>query len=402
MTLKVFQIDFNDIAKDFFLRSDFDYFEIKNNLKLDEVEKLKKYILFIETGKPITPEDYSVDETDNVHITVRNIVDGSFIENNLIYINDDKAIEFEKNRIQKNDIVIAISSNCGFSFYYDGNDKRNLTLSHYLARFRVDESFINPLFLNYYINSKMIKQYFRSVETGKTLKNLSKYYIKELPILIPDKNKQDSLLSEIEPIEKKIKELKANILPTQVIINKILGTQFDFDLNEIYKIEKNKIFYISDLLTYRNLNLRSSVRWHKIIPIQNEIYKNITCVKKLGRFINSTQNGWSPNCKENDTLYNVFNVSSISQNGVINYEELKSTDETKSNIEEYFATEGDFFVSRGNTVDLVALASVVENIEEDKSIIFSDLFIKVNFDENHINKKYMAYIFNSNNRKTLF
>jgi len=241
MGLNSFTIDFEELSKDFFIRADFDYFEIKNKLNLEKVIKLKKYLTFLETGKPITPDDYR-QESDNVHIVVRNIVDGKFEENSLIYISDDKAEELKDYRLKKDDIVIAISSNCGFSFYYDGNDKRNLTLSHYLARFRVNKDFINPIFLNYYINSNSLKQYFRSVEAGKSLKNLSKYYIKEMPVLVPEKPKQDNIVKQLEPVEKKIKELKALIKDEHEIINNIFIRELGFDLEKFIELKREKFF----------------------------------------------------------------------------------------------------------------------------------------------------------------
>ena len=288
MGLKVFRTEFEGISKDFFLRSDVDYFEIKNKLNIDNCDKLKKYITFLETGKPIEPADYE-EESENVHITVRNIVDGAFEDSSLIYINDEKAEELKNYRLQKNDFVIAISSNCGFSFYYDGRDTRNLTLSHYLARFRVNESLVNPLFLNYYTNSKTIKQYFRSVETGKTLKNLSKYYIKKMPALIPNKLTQDQIVIQIEPIEQKIKELKNQIQPEQTIINKVFAREFGFEENlynelgkgmtagtQIAENRKLRVFETDFSEFSKNKIVRFSCRFHnpptkKLMNVLNSI-----------------------------------------------------------------------------------------------------------------------------------
>lgn len=148
-------------------------------------------------------------------------------------------------------------------------------------------------------------------------------------------------------------------------------------------------------MAFRNPNLRNSARWHKIAPIQEAMYANITCIKKLGDYIASTKNGWSPSCRESDSLNLVFGVSCISKNGVINYDDIKISDQTRTNIETYFAQENDFFVGRGNTTDLVALASVVEELPDEKNIIFPDLFIRIDFDEKIISKKYLAYLFNS-------
>ncbi|HCY18350.1 MAG TPA: hypothetical protein DHU69_00995 [Deltaproteobacteria bacterium] len=118
-------------------------------------------------------------------------------------------------------------------------------------------------------------------------------------------------------------------------------------------------------------------------------------MKKLGKYIISTQNGWSPSCKESDLSNFVFGVNSISVNSVINYEDMKVSDEIRKDIENYFSKEGDLFVSRGNTVDLVALASVVKNMPDEKDIIFPDLFIRIDVNEKELNKVYLAYLFNS-------
>lgn len=88
-------------------------------------------------------------------------------------------------------------------------------------------------------------------------------------------------------------------------------------------------------------------------------------------------------------------MNCISKNGIVNYDDMKVSDQIRENIDSYFAKNGDLFVSRGNTVDLVALASVVEDMPDDKDIIFPDLFIRLDVDDNYLDKKYLAYLFNS-------
>lgn len=274
MGLKVLAIDLGGINKDYFLRSDFDYFEIKASLNIDNSKKLKSYLTFIESGKPISIDDYQ-DESDNIHIVVRNIVDGKFEDKSPIYITDEKAEELKAFRLVKDDIVMAISSNCGLSFYYNGKDDRNLTLSHYLVRFRVNQELINPIYLNYYINSRLLKRYFRSVETGKTLKNLSKYYIKEMPVIIPEKHKQDEIISQIEPIEKNINELKSRLIPITEVINKVFSKEFGFDENLYNELGKGmtagtqsaqaktlKVFEVDFDELPKNKVVRFSTRYH--------------------------------------------------------------------------------------------------------------------------------------------
>jgi type I restriction enzyme S subunit len=206
---------------------------------------------------------------------------------------------------------------------------------------------------------------------------------------------QDKIVAQIEPLEQKIKQLKSQIKGPQEVINKVFTKVFDIDLEHVFEEEQKKQFFVSSSFAFRNHNLRSSVRWHKIVPIQKAMYKNTRGIMKLGDYILSTKNGWSPSCKESDTLNMVFGVNCISKRGIVSYEDIKLSDESRTNIESYFAKNGDLFVSRGNTVDLVALAAVVEAIPDDKDFIFPDLFIRLDVDENHLDKKYLAYLFNS-------
>ena len=137
-----------------------------------------------------------------------------------------------------------------------------------------------------------------------------------------------------------------------------------------------------------------SLESHFDFVIQNELYKNIDCIKILGQYITKTNNGWSPLSVEDGEGLPILGQESFSFDGALKITPSKYTEETKKNISEFFINQGDFFVSRGNTVDLVALACVVEEgIMED--IIYPDLYVKIVFDETVINKKYLALLFNS-------
>jgi type I restriction enzyme S subunit len=84
----------------------------------------------------------------------------------------------------------------------------------------------------------------------------------------------------------------------------------------------------------------------------------------------------------------------IQKDGKISLNASKFTTKTKSNIKKFYVKQNDFFVSRGNTVELVALASVVTD-EVEENILYPDLYIRVDFDKKFVNKQYMAFLFNS-------
>ena len=150
------------------------------------------------------------------------------------------------------------------------------------------------------------------------------------------KANENQIVAQIESIENKVKKLKDQITKPQEIINKVFAREFGFNIERVNKAEQQKYLFVSNDITYRNLNLRTSVRWNKIIPIQKILYENNPYIKKLGKYITSTKNGWSPTCRETDTEHYVFGLNSISKNSTINYNDLKISNEQKYNIEEYY------------------------------------------------------------------
>ncbi|MBB6497790.1 hypothetical protein [Methanococcus maripaludis] len=271
------ETNLQNLSEDAFLRIDVDYINIKKEFTQNKVfNKFKEFMTFLETGKSITKADYAEGESEYAHVVVRNIKNGEYFEENMVYLNDEKGEELEEYRLNKGDIVIAISSNVGASFYYAGESELNLTLSHYLTRCRVNKNYIDPRFFVYYLNSGLIKKYFRAVETGKTQKNLSKYYIKNLPILFnPDISVQKEIMNQIIPIENEIKELKILLKDPLEAINTVFAREFNYDPELWKKFGKGmtvltqkcesvglKTFNL-DFINLENSNiLRFSTRYH--------------------------------------------------------------------------------------------------------------------------------------------
>jgi type I restriction enzyme S subunit len=113
-------------------------------------------------------------------------------------------------------------------------------------------------------------------------------------------------------------------------------------------------------------------------------------VKPLGKAVLETKNGWSPKCEGGETP--VLALSCLKR-GYIDLAEIKYTSETRKDIERFYVKQGDFFYSRGNTIELVALAGIAEEVN--RNVVFSDLLTRVEFNESLIKKKYAIALFNS-------
>jgi len=217
-----------------------------------------------------------------------------------------------------------------------------------------------------------------------------------LKIQIPniDLTTQNKAINQIEPIEQEIQKLKSQKKEHLEIINDVFSEEFKINLEEIKKLDHTKQFSLKlHCISLKNDLLRTSFKWHKLEIIQFYMYKNINCIQKLSQYILNTNNGWSPQSNDIDDGTPILGQEHILKNGKISLEASKFTKITRSNIEKFYVKQNDFFVSRGNTLDLVALAGVVKS-EVDKDILYPDLYIKIDID-NSINKEYMAYVFNS-------
>lgn len=258
---------------------------------------------------------------------------------------------------------------------------------------------INSELLHIAIRSKFITLLNAVSRQGKGYPTLKEDDIKA--IRFPKKfvdaltKNEDELIKKIQPIRTEISGLKLTQQTTLDILNQVFSAFYKINLSQVQEIDKTRILTIplSNVKNY-NSGLRGSLRWNKMQYIQNFIYSNVDCVETLGRYIKSTKNGWSPLSVEGGEGIPVLGQEHFSSNAKLKIDPSKFTEQTRNNIEDFFIKKGDFFVSRGNTVDLVALASIVgEEIEDD--IIYPDLYIKIEFDETNVNKEYLAFLFNS-------
>lgn len=208
------------------------------------------------------------------------------------------------------------------------------------------------------------------------------------------KERQDEVVDEIKIIEQEINDIKAKLKPYKNILDNILADEYSINWDEIRKLEGSRRFYFSlRSIAVNSVDLRNSYKWNKLEIMLDELYHANNYVALLGDFIIETNNGWSPSCDENPDGTAVLGINAIAD-GRIEFDNCKYTSQSINNMDKYYVHEGDFFVSRGNTVDLVALAGTV-TAEPERNTIYPDLMIKVKFDEQYIDPRYAAIIFNS-------
>lgn len=286
-----------------------------------------------------------------------------------------------------NSLIVSNAMTIGLAFIID----RDIYINQNVFWLNVDKDKYNIIFLKWYFNLFLRKSFEKIFS--------SKYYSKDeyARLLIPDISIeiQNKLVQDILDVEKKISNLRITEKSISEIINDVFAKYFNINIDELRTIENNKVLKKKvNTINLNNRNVRTSFRWNKVEQIQEYLYKNITCIKKLEKYIIETNNGWSPKSLEGGEGIPVLGQEHFSLEGKLTISPTKATEETKKNIENFFIKEGDLFVSRGNTVDLVALANIVEE-EISEGIIYPDLYIRIRLNEEIINKKYLALLFNS-------
>ncbi|MDI2586600.1 restriction endonuclease subunit S [Psychrobacillus sp. NEAU-3TGS] len=205
---------------------------------------------------------------------------------------------------------------------------------------------------------------------------------------------EETILADLEKVESEIGKLNSLRINKKEIVDKIFAQEFNLDIKSIFNVEsiKNLKVPISSI-TNVNKDLRYSFRWNKMKELQGFMYENIDCIERLGKYILSTNNGWSPESIVAGEGIPVLGQEHFDFGAYLDVHPTKATIKTRPDINKFFIKKGDFFISRGNTVGLVGLASIVHE-EINENIIYPDLYIKVQFSK-EILPKYIALVFNS-------
>ena len=227
MSLKQFITDFQNIGQQEFLRPNVGYryfFDVQKA----EVYPAKQSIVLKYVLKEIPAKKVSKGLLDDSEI----LVDIGNIErrfNNLINLEEVDEIGSDKTILQNGDIVIPKMQPQMGNIFLNLEHKRYIGSTE-LLEYSISKSY-SPLFLYYLITSKKFLFDLANLESGKTHRRVNPTDLLKIKIPLIPKSIQDQIVAQIEPIERKIKELKNKITPPQEIINKVFAREFKFDEN---------------------------------------------------------------------------------------------------------------------------------------------------------------------------
>lgn len=226
MPLKQFTIDFRELAIDPKAGLK-DYSPLyKTGVRLKNFLLNKSIQTDIKSGR--TPSRFNEDywNGENEFLTMADVNTLTFsINPECTDKITDLAIGEEKtlHRVKENALIISNAMTLGLSFLSD----RPIFINQNVFEVDLDETKVNKKFVLWYFNL-IVRPLFQTTYTSKYL---SKDELGRIKIPLISKDRQDQIVAQIEPIEKKIKELKSQITPAQEIINKVFAREFKFDEN---------------------------------------------------------------------------------------------------------------------------------------------------------------------------
>ncbi|MDN0069715.1 restriction endonuclease subunit S [Collinsella ihumii] len=117
-------------------------------------------------------------------------------------VSDPKASEY---MLQEGDIVFARTGNStGRNYYYDPRDGE-FAYAGFLIKFSLNPSLVNPRYIKYYAQSKPYWDWIASFNTGSTRGNINAKTYEALPIALPPRDVQDSIVAFCDSISNKMR-----------------------------------------------------------------------------------------------------------------------------------------------------------------------------------------------------
>jgi type I restriction enzyme S subunit len=266
------------------------------------------------------------------------------------------------------------------------------SFASYLIRIRLNGCY--PELFSWYLNSVFGRAWISSVvsqQVGQA--NVSGAKLKNLKIPLPPLNEQRRIVAKIEELKERTQRAKEALEAIPALLEQfrqsVLGAAFRGDLTADWREENPDVEPASVLLerTSHSLNLNFHKETNNINRDQ-QIIPNTWSWTPLKLVVKNIQAGKNFSCPEipvTEDKVGLVKISAVTW-GFFDEKETKTvTDESK--IEpSLFINEGDFLISRANTLELVGASVVVEEIRH--KIMISDKVWRVTFleaENNYIN-----------------
>ena len=288
MPLKQFTTDFRELGKDFYLRNDEKYHIFLNSSDWNLFESKNKNLVSL---KEILIDDYNNFEYEEDE-EYKGIPTGQTYLDEDGYIKEFQSITEEdhpgrlKYKVSNENILISsLRLAKSPALYFEKENLADYVFSNGFYIYKVKNNW-SKKFVLYVLRTKKLKNILDNhIYRGIGISAYKDDDLKKIKIPLISKSIQDQIVAQIEPIERKIKELKDQIAPAQEVINKVFAREFKFDLEKFEELKNIKNYYLDLSAFANNKDVRQSVKFHRKAGIFiTEELENITD-KKIKKFI---------------------------------------------------------------------------------------------------------------------
>ncbi|PSF37607.1 hypothetical protein C7H19_08600 [Aphanothece hegewaldii CCALA 016] len=340
-----------------------------------EIVKLKD-VVFFQEGPGL--RKYQFKETGIPFLNIRTLKDEKVILNLCQYLDFEEVYtKYQHFLLNEGDIVASSSGTLGkTALIYKEN--LPLMLNTSIIRFRPHyENISTRDFIHLFLKSQYFLSQAKTASTGSAQVNFGPSHLEKMWFILPPLNEQKRIVAKIDALQQHSDRIKSQLEAIKPLLDQfrqsVLSAAFRGDLTRDWREKNPDIEPAEELLkfpTKRNLEM-SDYKWIK-----------------LKYFIDKIQAGKNFKCLElpvNNNTVGIVKISAVTW-GKFNALETKTVDDITKIEPSLFINQGDFLISRANTIELVGASVIVDSISY--KIMISDKVWRVFFN-NKINKQYV-------------
>ena len=407
MPLKQFTTDFQELAKDSYLRNDEKFYIFLNSSNWNLFDVKNKNLISL---KDILINDYNNFEYEEGE-EYKGIPTGQTYLDEDGYIREFQPVATEdhpgrlKYKVSNDNILISsLRLAKSPALYFENENLNDYVFSNGFYIYKIREDW-NKKFVLYVLRMKRLKDILdNNIYRGIGISAYKDEDLKKIKIPVIPKSKQNQIVAEIEPIEKKIKELKNQITPPQEIINKVFAREFGFDENlynefgkgmtagtQIAKDRTLRTFENDFSEVARSDILRFSTRFHNI-PTKKlmDFLGSMDTIKVKDVLTEDIHRGASPNYNPDGEIP-VIKTGHL-KNGHIEISQEEFVDQNFYNSSERSRVrESDILISSTGKVSL----GKIDLVETDQRLVVDGHISITRIDERKYNRLFFTYFFRS-------
>lgn len=151
-------------------------------------------------------------------IRLQNVSRNSFVDKNIKYVTNEKAIQLKRHNFKNNDIVITkLGAPLGEACLVPEYLSNGIIVAD-IVRIRLNHEFISKKFLMHQINSNKIIMQFKIHTKGTTRPRVNLKQIRDFDIVIPPLNEQNRICDKIEVLFSLVDSTKQLLEKTKILL----------------------------------------------------------------------------------------------------------------------------------------------------------------------------------------